>query len=251
MSIENAEVSRRLIYSHELDSEFLQERRTIKVFVPSQVNLTDLQRKYPVLYCHDGNEFFTHGRIVTLTRQLLDAGEVQPFIIVALAVHMATRTADYHPAGHRHELYRRFVTEEAVPWVESHFPVSRDSSGKFMAGVSLGAAATLSIHLQQPEHFHQLLLFSGAYFEEQQRQVQRLGSSLPLQAFMVVGRQETAVQSGEEPQDFYHLNVSMRDLLRLHGATVEYHEADGSHVWGLWQSFIPQAVRWVNRRLGQ
>lgn len=250
-SVQNSAQSQRTIYAEDMFSQHLQENRHIKVFLPPGIDLKKADRRYPVLYCHDGNEFFTHGRIVTLTKQLLESGEVQPFIIVALAVQMATRTADYSPMGERHGAYVRFVMEEAVPWVESHFPAAVDSKHKFMAGVSLGAAASLSIYFKEPSTFNKLLLFSGAFDESLQEKVQKSAGLSNLHTFMVAGRQETAVETSRGPLDIYHLNTTMRDFMRLHGAQVSYQETDGSHVWGLWQSFIPEAVRWLNREVGK
>lgn len=247
----NASASpRRVIHGHEMYSKFLKEERLIKVFVPPAVDLSeDSALHYPVVYCHDGNEFFTHGRIATLATQLMEAGELSPLFIVAVAVNMKHRTADYSPSGERHDDYVRFVMEEVIPFVESNYPIAPDNDQQFMAGISLGAAATLSIHMRYPEKFKRLLLFSGAFYHPQQETVQAVERFQDLHTYMAVGRQETAVETPNGEYDFYRFNLQMRDLLRLRGAEVDYHEADGKHIWGFWQSLIPQSLRWLNRQL--
>ncbi|QQE79614.1 esterase family protein [Alicyclobacillus sp. SO9] len=244
--------TQRVIKGHELFSNYLDEERTIKVLLPpGYASDTNHSRRYPVLYCHDGNEFFTHGRIATLATQLMETGELSPLFIVALAVNMKQRTADYATFGERHQKYVQFVMQEAVPFIESTYRIAPEPEHQFMAGISLGAMTTLSLHLQYPEKFKRLLLFSGAYYEEQQNHVQQIQRLNDLKTYMVVGRQETAVDTHNGKSDFYDLNLKMRDLLRLRGAEVDYHEADGTHIWGFWQSLIPSSLRWLEGHLSQ
>lgn len=242
------ESTQRVIEGHDLYSTHLKEERTIKVFVPPGY---DSSAAYPVMFCHDGSEFFTHGRAATIAKRMIEAGELQPLIIAALAVNKEQRTNDYDPAGHRHEAYVRFVIEEAVPFVDEHYATSDRIEQRFMAGISLGASCTLDIHLQHPTAFSRLLLFSGAFYPREQDRVQHIAHLPDLEAYMVVGRQETDVEtSNKEIHDFYHYNQKIRDLLRLRGADIQYHEADGTHIWGFWQSQLPAALGWLNQRLG-
>lgn len=243
-----AEPTRRVIEGHEFYSTQLAEERTIKVFLPPNY---DPAQEYPVMFCHDGSEFFTHGRAATIAQRMIEARELQPLIIAALAVNKEQRTNDYDPAGKRHDAYVRFVLDEAVPFVDSRYATSADPAKRFMAGISLGASCTLDIHLCAPEMFNRLLLFSGAFYVREQERIQGIAKLSNLKAYMVVGRQETEVEtSNKEIHDFYHYNQHVRDLLRLRGAEVDYHEADGTHIWGFWQAQLPAAFTWVNQQLG-
>jgi enterochelin esterase-like enzyme len=239
--------TKRKIEAHNVYSSHLSEERTIKVYLPPGYDAAT--SVYPVMYCHDGLEFFTHGRIATLANQLIAEGRLRPIVIVGIAVQMKTRRDDYDPFGQRHDAYARFVLEECVPFVEERYAVGRDVETRFMAGISLGASATLSIHLKAPHMFRKLLLFSGAFYDNVQELVKSVPNLSDLAAYMVVGQDETAVETPYGASDFYHLNHRMRDLLTVRGAKIRYTEAPGKHIWGFWQSQIPDALEWVNAQI--
>ncbi|MCL6593750.1 MAG: esterase family protein [Alicyclobacillus sp.] len=228
--------------AHQLYSVHLQEERTVKVYLPPGFRRDEV---YPILYCHDGLEFFTHGRIATLANRMIAERKLQPLLIAGLAVNKALRTDDYAADGARSHAYRRFVAEECVPWVEAHYPVATGARCRFLAGVSLGAAASLLLHLEYPQVFQDLLLFSGAFYESAQAAVQVDQAPLPLRAWMVVGRQETAVATGQGEYDFLAANRKMYQALLRRGAQVDYREAEGTHIWGFWQREVPAALAWL------
>lgn len=243
----NEAYTRRTMESHTLYSAHLEEDRTIKVYLPPDYNPHN--RRYPVLYTHDGGEFYTHGRLATIATERILAGQLPPLIIVGLAVNMKTRVDDYSPDGHRHQAYLRFITDECRPFIAERYAVRVDKADQWMAGISLGAAASLSIHLTYPSLFSNLLLFSGAYNESLEARVRETADLSELSAFMVVGTDETAVQTDRGVFNFYEINHTMRNLLRVRGADIDYEEAAGKHLWGFWQGQLPRALDWLATRL--
>lgn len=239
--------TKRKIEAHNLYSSHLSEDRTIKVYLPPGYNPDE--NVYPVMYCHDGLEFFTHGRIATLANQLMAEQKLGPIIIVGIAVQMSTRRDDYDPSGRRHKAYSQFVLDECMPFVEQQYAVDGNRESRFMAGISLGAATTLSMYVQRPNRFRKVLLFSGAFYEQVQKLVEDEEDLSALSAYMVVGQQETAVETPNGEIDIYHLNHNMRDTLEQRHANVSYSEASGKHIWGFWQSQIPSSLEWVNAQL--
>lgn len=240
--------TRRVIEAHTIQSSHLNEERTMKVFLPPGYE-EDSSRLYPVMYCHDGLEFFTHGRIATIATQMMGEGKLSPIIIVGIAVQLSTRVEDYSPNGGRHEAYTKFVTEECMPFIEERYRVLGDLRNRWMAGISLGAAATLSMQMQRPDLFHQLLLFSGAFYEYSQQTVELTASMEDVTAYMIVGEQETEVKTSMGPYDFLALNRSMRELLEDRGANLSYREAEGTHIWGFWQRELPAALAFVQQTM--
>ncbi len=235
----------RKIAAHTIISKYLHEERVTKVFVPPAY---DSERSYPILYCHDGLEFFTHGRIATIANQMMLDGKLEPMLIAGIAVSKANRTDDYAPWGRRHEAYCQFVVDECLPTLEGAYSV--DLNRRLMAGISLGGTVSLSLSLQHPQLFPNLLLFSGAFFPSIQERVKLEYNLSFLSAYLVVGKQETAVEiSDKSHHDFYEFNRDMLDILRSRGADVEYREADGTHIWGFWQKELPCALdnasRWL------
>ncbi|WP_054967230.1 alpha/beta hydrolase [Alicyclobacillus ferrooxydans] len=247
-NLSDPQYTRRVIETHTLQSAHLGEDRTLKIYLPPGYT-EHPEARYPVVYCHDGLEFFTHGRIATICNKLILEGKLNPLFIVGIEVHKQTRNDDYGPDGARHDAYTAFVAKECVPFVEGRYRVSDDPYHRFMAGISLGAAASLSLHLRYPELFRRLLLFSGAFYDTSRELVRRESFLNDLTAYMVVGRQETGVDTTAGPYDFYQANQTMRDLLRARSADVTYKESDGTHIWGFWQKEIPDALEFLQRTL--
>lgn len=240
--------TRRVIHGHEIYSAHLSETRTIKVYLPP--GYRD-DARYPVLYCHDGNEFLSHGRLATLATQGILEGKLHPFLIAVLPVHHQHRTDDYAPDGVRSTAYSDFVATECMPFVERTYPVISDAGHRAMAGISLGAAASLQLHVRHPGLFGHMLLFSGAYYDTLQTNWAQSPRLAPLRVWMVVGRQETAVETPRGQVDFVLLNRMARDQLTDRGVEVDYREDDGTHLWGFWQSWIPRALQWLDGHLFQ
>ncbi|WDL98651.1 alpha/beta hydrolase [Alicyclobacillus sp. ALC3] len=236
----DARYTRRVVEAHSLYSTHLQEERTIKVCLPPGYDST---RNYPVVYCQDGNEFFTHGRIATISNQMVAEGRLDPLLIVGIAVNRAHRTEDYAVGGARSEAYRQFVANECVPYVESQYRV--DAGRRILAGVSLGAAASLNLALSDTASFPWLLLFSGAFYPEAQSAARFSTSLSDLSCYMIVGRQETKLETDTGTHNFHRLSEQMRDILIAGGADVSYHEGDGEHLWGFWQAHLPDALEFV------
>lgn len=237
----------RVIEAHQLYSSQLGEERTVKVCLPMGY---DPAKKYPVLYCHDGLEFFTHGRISTIANKLVAEGKLRPLFIVAIAVSKTNRTDDYALDGRRHAAFTRWVGDDVIPFVEEKYPILADTQHRFMAGISLGAVATLSSYLQYPHLLKNFLLYSGAYFPIVQERMKEHVDCSDMFAFMVVGRQETEVEtSNGNVFDFYKYNHAMRDILTLRGAKIDYSEGDGKHLWGFWQKETERALIWLEKTL--
>lgn len=234
----------RKIESYTVESHILDESRVLKVFVPPEYSA---QKKYPILYCHDGLEFFTHGRIATIANQMIAEGFVQPLLIAGIAVSKTRRNDDYAMNGSRHDAYCRFVVEECLPFLDETYAVNANQ--RFMMGISLGAVVTLSLSLRYPQLFSRLALLSGAYFPSVQNILEQRDALHQVACYMVVGEQETAVDTSTGIFNFYEYNQQTRDLLRAKGVSVQYGEAPGTHVWGFWQRQIPDVLRWCHQMM--
>lgn len=234
----------RKIESHVLSSIYLGEERIVKVFVPAGANEAS---SLPIVYCHDGLEFFTHGRVATIATEMMATGEIPPFLIAGIAVNLDQRNADYAMDGVRHRSYLEFVVDECMPYIERQYNISQEN--RFMAGISLGAVATLSFALSFPDVFDRLILFSGAYFPAVQDRLARETDLRRLSAYMFIGDEEHESKTPSGVFDFLTYNESMRDILTARGADIDYEVGPGNHFWGVWQRQIPTALRWIGQHL--
>nr|NNM91342.1 esterase family protein [Bacilli bacterium] len=230
----------RRIEVYKLFSNHLDEERDLKVYLPPNY---DREIAYPVLYCHDGLEFFTYGRIATLATELIEQRVVPPFIIVGIAVSTKARTEEYSLHGSRHEAFLPFLYEECIPFIEQRLRI--DPTHRFMAGISLGAIVTLHFAERYPAMLSRLLLFSTAFRQDSITWLQHAALNVETALFMLIGEQEDQAQTPIGVFDFLTTNREAVTMLRARGIAVDYREEQGTHSWGFWQQHIQDALRFL------
>lgn len=231
---------KRTIMKEEVPSIHLDAPRSVKVYLPPGYNEL---LSYPVVYCQDGNDFFTMGRIATIANQLILEEGMEPFIIVGVSVDRSKRTSEYSPVGSRNAAYKRFFTQELIPFIEERYPVRRDPASRVLAGDSLGGTVALHLALDNPELFTHVLALSGAFFQATLDEIDRHPTLDWLHLWMVVGLDETAVETHMGTFDFVHWNRTAKEALNTKQVVLSYSEKPGNHVWGLWQKELPDALR--------
>ncbi|GEB33745.1 MULTISPECIES: alpha/beta hydrolase [Brevibacillus] len=231
---------KRTIIKEEVPSVHVDTPRSVKVYLPPGYNEL---LSYPVVYCQDGNDFFTMGRIATIANQLILEEGIEPFLVVGVSVDRSKRTSEYSPVGAKNAAYKRFFCEELLPYIEERYPVRRDKASRVLAGDSLGGTVSLHLALDHPELFSQVLALSGAFFQPTQAAIQNSGDLSWLRLWMVVGLDETAVETHIGTFDFVQWNREAKTLLTDRNASLSYSEKPGNHVWGLWQKELPDALR--------
>ncbi len=226
---------KRTILRRELESTYLKETRSYKVYLPPDY---DPSRAYPVLYAQDGEQFLNFGRGATIAQEMVLEGKLLPFIIVAVTVSRENRTEEYGTGRSRNDIYKSFFLEEIVPAVEQEFLVSE----RVLVGDSLGGTVSLDLALDRPDLFSKVLSLSGAFYPEVMKGVLRKPKLPHLTIYMLIGLQETAVPVGDKTADFLSYNREMKQLLEQRQASVTYTEKEGGHDWGFWQSQLPSAL---------
>lgn len=230
---------KRTIIKEEIESEFLGEKRYLRVYLPPGYNEII---SYPVVYCQDGEEFFNFGRIATHANQLILDEGIDPFIIVGVEVNTTIRTEEYAPFGNRFEAYTSCFTEEIIPFIEQKYPVRREPGERILAGDSLGATVSLHLALKRPDLFAKIISLSGAYYEPSLKLLAQETDLAALSLFMIVGLQEQNYTTDTGTYNFVELNRKAKALLEERGAKVTYLEKDGKHLWGFWQQELPDAL---------
>ncbi|MDF2679069.1 MAG: enterochelin esterase [Brevibacillus sp.] len=236
-----SEYVKRTIIKEEVPSIHVDTPRSVKVYLPPGYNEL---LSYPVVYCQDGNDFFTMGRIATIANQLILEEGIEPFLIVGVSVERSKRTSEYSPAGSRNAAYKRFFTEELLPFIEERYPVRRDPSSRVLAGDSLGGTVSLHLALDRPDVFPRVLALSGAFFQPTLDQLSGTTSLSWLNIWMVVGLDELAVQTHMGTFDFVQWNRTAKEMLESRQAILSYREKPGDHIWGLWQKELPDGLRY-------
>lgn len=155
-------------------SGILPDKRDILVYVP--VDYDDAtERRYPVLYLHDGQNLFdgatsyVPGRmwgVHETADELIAAGKIAPLIIVGIYNAGKARIEEYTPTsnmgmgGGKADLYGRMLVEEVKPMIDRLFRTKGDAGNTGLGGSSLGGLVTLYLGLQRPDVFGKLAVLS-------------------------------------------------------------------------------------------
>jgi predicted alpha/beta superfamily hydrolase len=155
-------------------SRYLPDARDVIVYLPPGYD-NHPEHSYPVLYLHDGQNLFD-GRtsfIPGRTWQVrehadaaIEAGEVEPLIIVGIYNTGDRRLAEYTPerdwqmGGGEAGNYGLLLTRELMPWIAERYRVRSEREATGMGGSSLGGLVTLYLGLRHAERFGKLAVLS-------------------------------------------------------------------------------------------
>lgn len=162
-------------------SRYLPDARDVTVYLPPQYG-EHPDRPYPVLYLHDGQNLFdgetafVRGRSWQLHEHAdaaIEAGEVEPLIIVGIHNTGARRLAEYthEPGGQmgggEADAYGLLLTREMMPWIAGQYRVRADRDAIGLGGSSLGGLVTLYLGMRYPQHFGRLAVLSPSIWWNQ------------------------------------------------------------------------------------
>ena len=157
------------------ESRFLAEPRDVIAYVPPGYD-ADAERRYPVLYLHDGQNLFDGAtafvpgqdwRVADTAEALIASGLIEPLLIVGIYNTANRRIEEYTPTRDRKEAaggdadaYGRMLTEELKPFVDRTYRTLLDPAHTGLGGSSLGGLVTLYLGLQRPDVFGKLAVLS-------------------------------------------------------------------------------------------
>jgi len=155
-------------------SNYLSYDRDVIVYMPPGYE-EEPERRYPVLYLHDGQNLFD-GRtsfVKDRTWQVrehadaaIEAGEVEPLVIVGIYNTGDRRLAEYtheynwQMGGGEADAYGQLITRELMPWIAGQYRVLHDRETTGLGGSSLGGLVSLYLGLKYPAIFGRLAVMS-------------------------------------------------------------------------------------------
>lgn len=174
-------------------SAYLRDDRDVWIWLPP-VYGTEPDRRFPVLYLHDGQNLFdgrtayiegrtwrAHSTADRLTRE----GLAEPVILVGIANTGVRRMAEYTPsrdlrfAGGEGPLYARLLVDELKPLIDESFRTLPDPANTGLAGSSLGGLISLAIGLDYPHVFGKLGVLSPSTWWNRRDILLRVGTARP------------------------------------------------------------------------
>ncbi|QIL77752.1 alpha/beta hydrolase-fold protein [Hymenobacter sp. HDW8] len=233
----------------------LNRKRRVWVYLPNDYATSN--RRYPVLYLHDGQNVFDEftgfsgewGVDETL-RQLQLAEQDAGCIVVAVDHGGDTRLDELSPwrnakyGGGQGDAYLDFMVQSLKPHIDAKYRTLQNRQHTGIAGSSMGGLISLYAGLKYPRVFSKIGVFSPALWFAQDSifaYVRRTKVRKPVQFYLVAGEQESVTM--------VPLMAAMRDSLRKAGvktATISYHTVpDGKHAEWFWRREFPAAYQWL------
>lgn len=224
-------------------------------------------RRYPVLYMHDGQNLFDKPSTAPAewgadeaATDLIAKGEMQPIIIVGIPHAGDSRIREYMPVAALDNVkpegdeHIAWLLHEVVPRVERAFRVKTGPDSTGIGGSSLGAAIALDAATRYPDRFGLLLAESlplrTGKAEAWDAWTSKM-TSWPRRAYLGIGGNETgpepekaarnqayvdAVKALDQRMAAAGLGASRRLLIVDAGAT---------HTESAWAKRFPQALRFL------
>ena len=239
-------------------SAHLQHPRTVVVYLPPRYE-QEPERRYPVLYLHDGQNVFDKAtsigeewRVDETATEMIERGEIAPVIIVGIYNTGEHRIEEYtpsrdpkHDSGGQADAYARMMVEELKPHIDGTYRTLEGAETTAMAGSSLGGLLTLHIGLRHSGVFGALACLSPSVWWDNRvivREVRDLATRLPLRIWLDAGTNE----GDEVIADTRLLRDALVERGWAEGADLQYSEVEGgSHDERSWAARVGPFLRFL------
>ncbi len=234
---------------------------------PGYERAARLGHRFPVLYLlhgdgiaarHTAAHMFVEGGIGPTLSHLVDAGRIQPFIVVMPEAADGTPAADTEWANTADGAFAAEVLD-LVKAVDSRWATVPDRSGRAIAGLSMGGYGAVNIGLRNLPLFSVLESWSGYFTQTRsgvyagaspaalraaspQGYVRRLGPSLrsfPVHVLLYGGIGDPLLRQ----------QAPFAAALRSLGVAVRTAKFHGPHDYSLWSGHMQLALEYASRNL--
>jgi predicted alpha/beta superfamily hydrolase len=155
-------------------SAFLARARNVIVYLPPGY-ADEPQRRYPVLYMHDGQNIFDEATsfigiewgVDETAERLIRDGAIPPIIVVGV-YNTEDRVSEYTPVadpaygGGQADAYGRFLIEELKPFIDATYRTRPEREHTGVAGSSLGGLVSMYFALTHGDVFSRIGVVSPA-----------------------------------------------------------------------------------------
>ncbi len=145
-------------YHHRFHANKLENERTILVWLPASYD-ADIQKRYPVLYMHDGQNLFDPGtsfigvdwQMDETADSLIAQGEIEEIIIVGI-YNTVNRLEEYSDTE-KGRAYMDFIVSDVKPFIDSTYRTMGDRDHTGVMGSSMGGLISFYLIWRYPEIF--------------------------------------------------------------------------------------------------
>ena len=236
-----------------------QLRRTRRVWLYLPPGYHASERRYPVLYMHDGQNVFDQytsfagewGVDETLDELHAQGCDLGGCIVVAVDNGGPRRLDEYSPwrdarsrRGGEGEQYAAFLVETLKPYIDQHYRTRPEAAFTGLMGSSMGALISVYAALRYPGVFGRVGVLSPAFWFADRAVLPYLAQHPPqldTRFYFVCGTRESPTMAP--------LMAAVRDALLAAGLPARYicYQAlpDGQHAEWFWRREFGPAYRWL------
>ncbi len=231
----------------------LGRNRRIAVLLPHDYYSTD--KRYPVLYLHDGqnlfDEYAPYGNWgVDKSLQILAEKGMGDVIIVSIDHGGALRIQEYLPYStprytqSEGNLYIRFMLEDLKPMIDNRFRVLPERESTGIGGSSLGGLISLYAGFKYTDVFGKMMVFSPSLWisEEIYMKAKDFVPFGPTDIYLYAGGMESANHYGE----VLRMENMLQEKRRYDDFNLIFaHNPSGQHKEVHWGEQFPLAYKWL------
>ena len=262
--------------THELKVPYTGKLRRVRVLLPKNYE-TDTDRRYPVVYFHDGqNVFYSKEAYVGHSWKVIPAIKRNPdisrMIVVAIDNDGLQRMNEYSAWKYKESNipgmqfggkgieYGEFVMEVVKPFIDQEYRTLADREHTAMIGSSLGGNITQFLGLEYQDQIGCLGVFSSANWLHQEtfdRYIERKNLYADQRIYIYVGTEEAddtdkTLMAGNIKQAYidsslryYHdviqQGVALENIaIRIQSGAIHHEEA--------WAEHLPECLRFLSEK---
>ncbi len=239
----------------------LNRKRRIWIYLPPDYHT--LQKKYPVIYMHDGQNIFDTSTSFsgewevdeTLNKIFTEKGE--GFIVVGIDNGGKKRLDEYAPwknlkyGGGEGKAYVDFLVKTLKPFIDQHYRTLSDYQNTAVFGSSMGGLISFYAVLEYPGVFGKAGIFSPSFWFSNQifSLAQKKGNLKNQKLFMLAGNKEgDHTESNGISQTVTDVKKMVK-LLKQSGFKPENITykiiPEGKHNEKLWREHFGEAILWL------
>ncbi|HET9502689.1 MAG TPA: alpha/beta hydrolase-fold protein [Hymenobacter sp.] len=233
-------------------------KRRIWLYLPPGYDAS--QRRYPVLYLHDGQNIFDRatayagewGVDETLNALLASKEDATGCLVVAIDNGGERRLDEYSPwknerlkKGGEGQQYVEFLVETLKPYIDQHYRTRPDAAHTAIMGSSMGGLISFYAGMKYPQVFGRVGVFSPAFWFAKDAVLRQVRQQ---RAVPVASKFYFLAGPAEGPTMVPNM-AEVRDALLKRGVPASHVSfktpADGQHAEWFWRREFGPAYQWL------
>lgn len=238
-----------------LDTAFYipQLNRTRRIWIYLPEDYTVSQKKYPVLYMHDGQNLFEDSSSFSGewgVDEFMDTTRLKKCIVVGIDNGKEKRRNEYNPYDNEQfgkaegDAYVDFIAKNFRLYINKHYRTKSNRKNTFIAGSSMGGLISMYAVLKYPKVFGVAGVFSPAFWAGPQvmNDIRLKGKKVKAKIYFYAGKQEGETMVPGMLKAFEEMiKVSSSKMVTVI-------RDDGKHNETTWRKEFPLFYEWVMQK---